>query len=256
MNTARAFQNFKNKYGYTIHPNSAKFKQWAATETFSLATLFPTVNKNEIHQIDLSTSSAFIGGIEEFNDLAFFQKKLEALQKKVPTKIIAGGYLEKRRLYTSAIYKSACDNGFERRNIHLGVDFWLPENTPVHALLEGEVVCVTNDAYPKGYGGLLILKHQVADFHFYTLYGHNTVQSVQKHAIGSRVKKGAQIAVLANASENGDWVPHLHFEIMLSRLDYTDDFPGVAFESELAIWKSICPDPNLLFKLEDLTAAL
>ncbi|MEN8745964.1 MAG: peptidoglycan DD-metalloendopeptidase family protein [Polaribacter sp.] len=256
MNTARAFQNFKNKYGYTIHPNSAKFKQWAATETFSLTTLFPTVNKNEIHQIDLSTSSAFIGGIEEFNDLAFFQKKLEALQKKVPTKIIAGGYLEKRALYTSAIYKSASDNGFERRNIHLGVDFWLPENTPVHALLEGEVVCVTNDAYPKGYGGLLILKHQVADFHFYTLYGHNTVQSVQKHAIGSRVKKGAQIAVLANASENGDWVPHLHFEIMLSRLDYTDDFPGVAFESELAIWKSICPDPNLLFKLEGLTAAL
>lgn len=256
MNTARAFQNFKNKYGYTIHPNSAKFKQWAATETFSLTTLFPTVNKNEIHQIDLSTSSAFIGGIEEFNDLAFFQKKLEALQKKVPTKIIAGGYLEKRALYTSAIYKSASDNGFERRNIHLGVDFWLPENTPVHALLEGEVVCITNDAYPKGYGGLLILKHQVADFHFYTLYGHNTVQSVQKHAIGSRVKKGAQIAVLANASENGDWVPHLHFEIMLSRLDYTDDFPGVAFESELAIWKSICPDPNLLFKLEGLTAAL
>ena len=256
MNTARAFQNFKNKYGYTIHPNSAKFKQWAATETFSLITLFPTVNKNEIHQIDLSTSSAFIGGIEEFNDLAFFQKKLEALQKKVPTKIIAGGYLEKRALYTSAIYKSTSDNGFERRNIHLGVDFWLPENTPVHALLEGEVVCVTNDAYPKGYGGLLILKHQVADFHFYTLYGHNTVQSVQKHAIGSRVKKGAQIAVLANASENGDWVPHLHFEIMLSRLDYTDDFPGVAFESELAIWKSICPDPNLLFKLEGLTAAL
>ena len=256
MNTARAFQNFKNKYGYTIHPNSAKFKQWAATETFSLTTLFPTVNKNEIHQIDLSTSSAFIGGIEEFNDLAFFQKKLEALQKKVPTKIIAGGYLEKRALYTSAIYKSASDNGFERRTIHLGVDFWLPENTPVHALLEGEVVCITNDAYPKGYGGLLILKHQVADFHFYTLYGHNTVQSVQKHAIGSRVKKGAQIAVLANASENGDWVPHLHFEIMLSRLDYTDDFPGVAFESELAIWKSICPDPNLLFKLEGLTAAL
>ncbi|MDG1245491.1 MAG: peptidoglycan DD-metalloendopeptidase family protein [Polaribacter sp.] len=249
MDTALAFQNFKNKYGYTVHPNSAKFKQWAANEFFSLTTLFPTVNKNEIHQIDLSTSSAFIGGIEEFNDLAFFQKKLEALQKRVPTKIIAGGYLEKRALYTSDIYKRECDNGFERRNIHLGLDFWLPENTPVHAFLDGEVVCVTDDAYPKGYGGLLILKHQVADFHFYTLYGHNTVQSVQKHVIGSRIKKGTQIAVLANASENGDWVPHLHFEIMLSRLDYTDDFPGVAFESELAIWKSICPDPNLLFKL-------
>ena len=250
MDTALAFQNFKNKYGFIIHPNATKFKNWAATEFFYLKTLFPTVHKNEIHHIDLSTKSAFIGGIEEFNDLAFFQKKLEALQKKVPSKIIAGGYLEKRALYTSDIYKREDENGVERRNIHLGLDFWLPEKTPVHALLDGEVVCVTEDAFHKGYGGLLILKHRVADFHFYTLYGHNTVKSVRIHPIGSTIKKGEQIAVLANASENGDWVPHLHFEIMLSRLDYTDDFPGVAFESERAIWKSICPDPNLLFKLE------
>ena len=128
----------------------------------------------------------------------------------------------------------------------------MPENTPVHALLDGEVVCVTDDVYDKGYGGLLILKHKVADFHFYTLYGHNTVQSVLKHNVGDVIEKGTLVAVLANASENGAWVPHLHFEIMLSRLDYTDDFPGVAFESELAIWESICPDPNLLFKLEAL----
>ena len=158
--------------------------------------------------------------------------------------------MEKRALYTSDIYKREYENGVERRNIHLGLDFWLPEKTPVHALLDGEVVCVTEDAFHKGYGGLLILKHRVADFHFYTLYGHNTVKSVRKHPIGSTIKKGEQIAVLANAAENGDWVPHLHFEIMLSRLDYTDDFPGVAFESERAIWKSICPDPNLLFKLK------
>jgi hypothetical protein len=252
MNTTLASQNFKNKYGFTIHPNSAKFKNWTETEFFSLTTLFPTLQKSKIHHIDLSTKSTFIGRVEEFNDLDLFQKKLATLQKKVPTKIIAGGYLEKRALYTSDIYKRENNNEFERRNIHLGLDFWLPENTPVHALLDGEVVCITDDAHHKGYGGLLILKHRTDGFHFYTLYGHNTVKSVKKHCVGSKVKKGAQIAVLANAAENGAWVPHLHFEIMLTRLDYVDDFPGVAFESELAIWKSICPDPNLLFKLEAL----
>tara|TARA_B110000090_G_scaffold157738_1_gene173540 strand:+ start:6172 stop:6939 length:768 start_codon:yes stop_codon:yes gene_type:complete len=250
MNTALASQNFKNRYGFTIHPNSAKFENWASNQVFSLTTLFPTVQKSKIHHIDLSTTSEFIGGIEEFNDLDFFQKKLEKLQKEVPTKIITGGYLEKRALYTSDIYKRESENGLEKRNVHLGLDFWLPENTPVHAFLDGEVVCVTDDAHHKGYGGLLILKHRVADFHFYTLYGHNTVKSVKKHLIGSKVKKGTQIAVLANAAENGGWVPHLHFEIMLTRLDYTNDFPGVTFESELAIWKRICPDPNLLFKLD------
>ena len=82
MDTALAFQNFKNKYGFIIHPNATKFKNWAATEFFSLKTLFPTVHKNEIHHIDLSTSSAFIGGIEEFNDLAFFSKKTGSTAKE------------------------------------------------------------------------------------------------------------------------------------------------------------------------------
>ena len=35
---------------------------------------------------------------------------------------------------------------------------------------------------------------------------------------------------------------------MLSMLDYTLDFPGVTYASELEVWKSLCPDPNLLFK--------
>jgi 4-aminobutyrate aminotransferase-like enzyme len=39
---------------------------------------------------------------------------------------------------------------------------------------------------------------------------------------------------------------------MLSMLGYQDDFPGVAYYRELEVWKSLCPDPNLLFKLKDL----
>ena len=31
-------------------------------------------------------------------------------------------------------------------------------------------------------------------------------------------------------------------------LDNTQDFPGVAFPKQMQVWKSICPDPNLLFK--------
>ena len=36
-------------------------------------------------------------------------------------------------------------------------------------------------------------------------------------------------------------------------LDYKNDFPGVALESELEFWKMICPNPNLLFKLDSLS---
>ncbi|WP_299669207.1 peptidoglycan DD-metalloendopeptidase family protein [uncultured Polaribacter sp.] len=250
METSTSHKSFKNKFAFTIHPNLTKFNNWVTKNTFSLTSLFPTINKKEIHHVDLSVTSNFIGGKEEFNDLSFFQKKIDSLQKKAPNKIIAGGYLEKRALYTSDIYERESENGFEKRTIHLGLDFWLPEKTPVHAILDGEVICITDDASHKGYGGFIILKHTVKELSFYTLYGHNTIESILKHKIGDVVKKGKQIAILANSKENGDWVPHLHFQIMLTLLDFENDFPGVAFESEIEIWKSICPDPNMLFKLE------
>jgi 4-aminobutyrate aminotransferase-like enzyme len=39
---------------------------------------------------------------------------------------------------------------------------------------------------------------------------------------------------------------------MLAKLDYVDDFPGVAYPQEVNVWKSICPDPNLIFGIPGL----
>ncbi|WP_091891291.1 peptidoglycan DD-metalloendopeptidase family protein [Polaribacter sp. KT25b] len=141
-------------------------------------------------------------------------------------------------------------NSSEKRNIHLGVDFWLPENTAIHAIFNSEVVCAIYQDSHKGYGGFIILKHTFYETEFYTLYGHLSKKSILKFSVHDKIKKGEQIGVLGNIEENGDWVPHLHFQIMLSLLDFKDDFPGVALESEIPFWKLICPNPNYLFKLE------
>ncbi|PQJ75034.1 peptidoglycan DD-metalloendopeptidase family protein [Polaribacter gangjinensis] len=243
---------FEKKFGFLKHPNETLFNNWTKNNTFSLKELFPSIQKNSICPLDVSINSTWIGGEEEFNNLPFFEEKLQKLQTENPTKIIAGGYLEKRALYTSEMYVRKINETFDRRNTHLGVDFWLPKNTPVYAILDGEVIFSTNDNEHKGYGGLIILKHKVENFHFFTLYGHLSKKSVSEKKSGDFIKKGSQIAVLGDASENGDWVPHLHFQIMLTLLDYQNDFPGVAFESELEAWKNTCPNPNLLFKLEGL----
>jgi 4-aminobutyrate aminotransferase-like enzyme len=84
------------------------------------------------------------------------------------------------------------------------------------------------------------------------LYGHNTIESATKHKVGDTILKGEKIVELANYPENGNWAPHLHFQVMLSLFDYNVDYPGVAYLSQIAIWKSVCPDPNLLFKSEAL----
>ena len=244
--------SFRTACGITAHPNEEKFKNWTSKNTFSLANLFPTIGKNEAHQIDMSVSSKWIGHQQDFNNIDLLQFKIEQLQKEVPTKIISGGYLEPRALYTSTAYDKVGNKGKESRSIHLGVDYWLPELTPIHAILDGEVVIAVNDAGDKEYGGLVVLKHHVEDFSFYTLYGHNTVKSVTKHTIGDIILKGEKIAELGNYPENGNWAPHLHFQILLSLFDYKIDYPGVAYLSQIEVWKSVCPDPNLLFKSEAL----
>ena len=104
----------------------------------------------------------------------------------------------------------------------------------------------------RGNKSLIILKHEIKDLTFYTLYGHLSVESALNRKVGEIIKPGQYLANLGNYPENGNWPPHLHFEIMLSMLDYETDFPGVAYKSELNVWKSLCPDPNLLFKLENL----
>ncbi len=247
-----ALFSFRIACGFAAHPNEEKFNKWAATTTFQLTDLFPTIQKNKIQPLDLSVSSTWIGHQEEFNDLDLFEYKINKLQTNNPSKIIAGGYLEPRPLYTSTDFDTLGNNGRESRTIHLGVDFWLPTQTPIHALLSGEVVVCYNNAGNKLYGGLIILKHNIQNFHFYTLYGHLSIESVSNKKVGDTIKKGDCIGYLGNRKENGNWVPHLHFQILLSLLDYKKDFPGVANFNEIDTWKSICPNPNLLFKTTGL----
>ncbi len=222
------------------------FMNWAKTQQFSLKELFPTVQKEELCHIDLSISNSTVKTEVEFNNPTFFEAQLLEIQNQHPNKIIAGGYLEKRALYTSDIYES--ENSSEKRNIHLGVDFWLPEKTAVHSILEGKIVCAIHQKDLKGYGGFIILKHQINQVEFYTLYGHLSKESTLKHSMGNILKVGDKIGDLGNYSENGEWVPHLHFQVILSLLEYKNDFPGVVLKSEIDYWKMICPNPNLLFK--------
>lgn len=228
-----------------------KFKNWAEKHQFSLLDLFPTIGKTKVYHIDLSKENTNVRTEAEFNNPVFFEGKLAEIQEKNTDTIITGGYLEKRSLYTSDIYNA--ENSTAKRNIHLGVDFWLAEGTAIHAFLEGEIVCAVHQKSLKGYGGFMILKHKIDNLEFYTLYGHLSKESIKNCTVGNQLKKGDKIGVLGTYNENGSWVPHLHFQVLLSLLDYKDDFPGVALESEIDFWRELCPDPNLLFKLENLS---
>ncbi len=247
-----ATYTFRKACGYDAHPNTARFRQWAESEQLQLNDLFPSSDHNDIHLIDLSVGSLWLGHEEEYKDLNHFQYKIDRLQDEYSDRLIAGGYLEPRSVYTASSYDKIGNSGKQSRTVHLGIDFWLPAHAPVHTLWDGEVVVATNDAGEKEYGGLVILRHDEGGMEFYTLNGHLTVASATANKVGDQLKQGDHIGDLGPFPENGNWVPHLHFQIMLSMLDFVDDFPGVCFYDELEVWSDLCPDPNLVFKIESL----
>jgi murein DD-endopeptidase MepM/ murein hydrolase activator NlpD len=164
-------------------------------------------------------------------------------------KVAYGGYLEERGIYKRSAYFNQ-ENPDTERNIHLGLDFWIGAETPIYAPLSGTLHSFKNNANYGDYGPTLVLKHRFNSFDFYTLYGHLSLASLRGKEIGAEVKQGEQIATLGIASVNGDYPPHLHFQIIKDIQNFEGDYPGVSHLKDLEFYKANCPDPALLFGLK------
>lgn len=163
-------------------------------------------------------------------------------------KVAYGGYLEKRGIYRRSDYFNQSNTKTER-NIHLGVDIWIEANTPIFAPLDGEIHSFKNNTNYGDYGPTLILKHKIENITFYTLYGHLSLVSLEQLEVGVEVKQGEQIGTLGTAEVNGDYPPHLHFQVIKDIQDYKGDYPGVSNQLDLEFYKENCSDPNLFLKL-------
>ncbi|NER12795.1 aminotransferase class III-fold pyridoxal phosphate-dependent enzyme [Leptobacterium flavescens] len=253
INEDFATYSFRKSCGYDPHPLGTAFENWASANTFLLSDLFPTLNKKEALNADMGMESTLLSHKALFEDIDSKSFRLDQFQRRNEHAIIAGGYLEARPFYTTDAYKIETNSGYEYRTIHLGTDFWVPAQTPVHAIMDGEVFSIHNNNQHKDYGPTLILKHDFKGITFYSLYGHLSLESLTTVKQGQKVRKGDLIAFIGPPEENVGWVPHLHFQLMLDLLGNTVDFPGVCTPREKEVWAAVCPDANLLFKLEGLS---
>lgn len=86
---------------------------------------------------------------------------------------------------------------------HQGVDLRANTGTPVKAASDGEVVYVGSKI--KGYGRMVVLKHQQG---FFTVYAHHSKNLVKT---GQKVSEGE---VIAYSGHSGHAIgAHLHFEL-------------------------------------------
>ena len=126
---------------------------------------------------------------------------------------------------------------------------WIKAGTSVLAVLDGNVHSFQNNTSLGDYGPTIILQHEIENVFFYTLYGHLSLESIENLSIGQEFLKGEKLATLGNFPINGDYAPHLHFQIIKNIENYTGDYPGVCSENTLDYYLDNCPDPNLLLKI-------
>ena len=225
----------------------------------SFETLLKSISAEPIYLVKTATSYTHYTPLDlssenkelltfDINNTVLFEAYLDSLMSDFST-VAYGGYLEKRSLYKRSTSFFTQDPK-EERNIHLGVDFWCAENTPVLAALDGHVHSYANNEGLGNYGPTIILKHNYEGIVFYTLYGHLTKSSITGLQKGLEVKQGTPIAAIGGAHENGHYAPHLHFQIIHDLEGAVGDFKGVTSLNSLVKDKTNCPDPKLLLKYE------
>lgn len=157
-----------------------------------------------------------------------------------------GGYNEHRIIYARSTH---FNTGEEPRRLHLGVDIWGAEGTPVYNFYDATVHSFANNNNFGDYGATIILAYDIAGYKFHALYGHLNLASLSNLKEGMQIKAGAKFAELGNKDENGCWPPHLHFQLIEDMQGLKGDYPGVCKFSEQEKYLANCPDPNLILKV-------
>ena len=184
---------------------------------------------------------------EILSNTTLFSNYVDEQLEKAGAKYGIGGYNEHRTIYSrSHVFDT---EGKEPRRLHLGTDIWGPAGTPVYAPLAGTVHSVGYNAAFGDYGATLILQHDIEGAIFHTLYGHLSLHSIEEKKEGDTIEKGDWIAAFGPPAENGQWPPHLHFQLIIDMQGWRGDYPGVCQISEREKYLANCPNPDFILKM-------
>lgn len=224
-----------------MKPLSSILKTFPATKVID-----STIDYSKYIALDLSVANQELveNPTENSTD---FEAFIANYLKKNNAKVAFGGYIEGRNIYQrSSIFRNGL---YPERNIHIGLDLWIEAGTCVLAALDGKIHSFKNNVALGDYGPTIILEHEIENQKFYTLYGHLSLESIEGISIGQFFEKGEYLASIGNSEVNGDYAPHLHFQIIKNIEDYWGDYPGVCNTNDLNFYIENCPDPNLLLKI-------
>lgn len=179
------------------------------------------------------------------DDTATFSAWAEDQLLKAGARYGTGGYNENRTIYNRSAH---FDTGEEPRRLHLGIDIWGRAGTPVYNFYDAKVHSFRNNDNFGDYGATVILEYELDGLTFYALYGHLSLSSLDGLTEGQTVPAGQQFAFFGIPGENGNWPPHLHFQLMFDMQGKKGDYPGVCQFSRKADFLANCPDPAMILE--------
>ena len=227
-----------------IHPLVIALKKNAA----SFHPLIPfDPEKERLCLLDLSAGNTRLAGLD-YADTATFYAFVQQHLSDHRAHFAMGGYGELRPMYGKSTVFNGNDHLKEPRRLHIGMDIWGPVGTPVYAPLGGVVHSVAMNNADGDYGATLVLQHQLDGLSFHTLYGHLSEADLQ-YTEGAYVIIGQEIGHFGSPQENGNWPPHLHFQLVIDMELREGDYPGVCRVSEKEKYLLNCPDPDLIARL-------
>ena len=226
---------------------SAQLQKWLVSEDFEDVIAVPE-NPNALGILDLSISSPDLTG-RDSDDTADFSNRVFQKMRSDGLTLGIGRFMEPRGFYLADQFEGRSGDPRESRTIHLGIDVFQEPGTEIHAPLAGRVHTVRENKNRLDYGPTLILEHSAPSGLFWTLYGHLEKASVENLKTGDSIDAGQPIARIGTYPENGDWPPHLHFQIITDLMGFEGNFPGVALPRDRTVWASFCPNPNLILNL-------
>lgn len=209
--------------------------------------IFPVMGKwldasNSI-KMDFSPTNKDLPAVD-ISNTETFNRYVFGLLQKAGKRFGHGGYFEHRVIYSRSAVFATQESDF--RDIHMGVDIWAEAGTPVFAPLDAVVHSFHDNAGFGNYGPTIILQHKIKGTVFFSLYGHLAKSDLVHLKIGQAISKGEKFCHLGPCPENGDWPPHLHFQLMWDLMGNVGDFPGVCSHRNIDKFKTICPDPAIM----------
>lgn len=228
------------------------FEAWLREHAVTFHPVVPFEKSDKLLLLDFTAANIELTD-ETLSNTNLFMRYVNEKLDAANVRYGIGGYNEHRTVYSRSKVFDALNGGKPRR-LHLGIDIWGKPYTKVMAPLNGIVHSFAfNNAFGD-YGATIILSHNLDGVSFYTLYGHLSLNSIKNMHEGDVVRRGEVFCEFGIPFENGQWPPHLHFQIIRDMQGKKGDYPGVCAVSEREMYLANCPDPDSILGMMQYAA--